>query len=353
MPPTNNPPQIVSNSTIKMMLFCGMLMLVAIYAKPILVPIIFSALFSLLLYPFCEKLERVGFSRSISIILPLVGVATLALLLLSFISIQLEDFINTILNSKNEIQKSVSGIIKSLESVFKLPATQTEGWLKRNFYDSGTSYIDDFVTTTSGTLVTFGLVPVYAFFMLYYKDNVRLFLIKATHIKAENTYSTFNQIKDITKNYIIGLSTVISVVAVLNCFGLLVLGIDYAIFLGIVSAVLTIIPYIGVIAGACLPIAMAMVTKDSYWYAIGVAALYAAIQFLEGNFITPKIVGDRVNVNPLAAIIALIVGGYIWGIPGMIIAIPIVAIIKSLVEKNDALKHFALLLTHEKPKANE
>jgi predicted PurR-regulated permease PerM len=126
--------------------------------------------------------------------------------------------------------------------------------------------------------------------------------------------------------------------------GLLILGIDHAIFFGILSGILTIIPYIGIFIGATLPALFALLTKDSVWYPIGVVAIFSFVQFLEGNFITPRITGSKVSINALAAIIALLIGGKILGIAGIILAIPIMGIIRVLLTHSVHLKSFVILL---------
>jgi predicted PurR-regulated permease PerM len=161
-----------------------------------------------------------------------------------------------------------------------------------------------------------------------------------------NYFTIAKEVTEMAQNYISGLILVIAIIAILNTTGLLILGIKYAVFLGILSALLTIIPYIGIVLGSILPILVALLTKDSLLYAAGVIAIFGLVQFLEGNFITPKIIGSKVNVNPLSAIIALIVGGAVWGIAGMILAIPILGIIQIILSNNKDLKPFASLISN-------
>jgi len=130
----------------------------------------------------------------------------------------------------------------------------------------------------------------------------------------------------------------------LNSVGLLILGIDHAIFFGVLSGLLTIIPYVGISIGATLPIIMALITKDSIWYAVGVVGIFTTVQFLEGNFIGPRITGSKVSINALAAIIALVIGGKILGIAGMILAIPAIGAMKVLLMHSYYLKPFVILL---------
>jgi predicted PurR-regulated permease PerM len=152
------------------------------------------------------------------------------------------------------------------------------------------------------------------------------------------------KIQSVVKNYIMGLLLVMVIIAALNTVGLLILDIRYALFFGTLAAFLNIIPYLGIIIGSALPIIMALLTKDTIWYAVGVAGVFAFVQFLEGNFITPNVVGSKVSVNPLAAILALILGGVIWGISGMILSIPFTAITKVIMDNIEPLEPFGFLL---------
>jgi predicted PurR-regulated permease PerM len=131
--------------------------------------------------------------------------------------------------------------------------------------------------------------------------------------------------------------------------GLLILGIEYAIILGIMGAFLNLIPYLGSIIAALLPMIVAVVTKSSPWFALLVLALYVVTQFIDNNFITPKIVGSKVKLNALASIIAVVIFAAMWGIPGMLIAIPITAIAKLVFDHVEKLKPWGFLLGDTMP----
>jgi predicted PurR-regulated permease PerM len=196
-------------------------------------------------------------------------------------------------------------------------------------------------------------MPVFIFFFLFYRRFFKQFLQKLfARTPNDNITEVMLKVQSVVKNYILGLLTVMVIIAALNTVGLLVLGIKYAFFFGALAALLNIIPYIGIFIGSVLPIIMALLTKDSIWYAVGVAGIFAVVQFLEGNFITPNIVGSKVSVNPLAAIIALIIGGMLWGPAGMILSIPFTAILKVIFDHVDSLEPFGFLLG-EPPHASE
>ena len=137
---------------------------------------------------------------------------------------------------------------------------------------------------------------------------------------------------------------VVIIMAVLNVGGLLLIGIPYAVFFGIVAALLTIIPYVGIIIGSIPPIVIALIMTDSLFYPIAVIILFVVVQTLEGNFITPKVIGSKVSVNALAAMVALVIGGFLWGAIGMILSIPITGILKVILQQSPKTRPWALIL---------
>jgi predicted PurR-regulated permease PerM len=175
-----------------------------------------------------------------------------------------------------------------------------------------------------------------------WRDKFRDFFLSLT--PGDNAFVWKKEMERVVQGYISGLTWVTLIIAALNSIGLLALGIDHAIFFGILSGVLTIIPYIGIIIGALFPLIMALITKDSIWYSIGVVIVFAVVQFLEGNFITPRITGSKVSINALAAIIALVIGSKILGIAGMILAIPAIGVLKIVLSHTQHLKPFVILL---------
>ncbi|MFC0185731.1 AI-2E family transporter [Pseudarcicella hirudinis] len=217
---------------------------------------------------------------------------------------------------------------------------------KKLLDESGT-YLSSFLSTTSSMLGALSLIPIFVFFFfLYYRDFFQNFFIYKVFSKVEKNHlnNVIAKIYEVIQGYMVGTATVIGIVATLNTIGLLCLGIDYAIFFGVLAAVSLLIPYIGILLGSLLPMIMALITKDSYWYAVGVAGIFLSVQFLEGNFITPYIVGSKVSINPLAAMIALILGGQLWGLPGLVLALPVTAILKVIFDSINGLKPYGYIL---------
>ena len=193
-------------------------------------------------------------------------------------------------------------------------------------------------------------IPIYIFLFLLYRQRFKAFFLQLIPGSAELRWK--KDIERVLQGYISGLFLVTVIIAFLNTVGLLILGIDHAIFFGILSGILTIIPYVGIIIGSLFPVVMALITKDSGWYAVGVIAVFSFVQFLEGNFITPRITGSKVSINALAAILALLIGGKILGIAGMILSIPAIGILKIVLSYSTRLKPFVILLEDDPPKPN-
>ena len=207
------------------------------------------------------------------------------------------------------------------------------------------SYLSTFLSSAGNTLANIALVPIFVFFIMLYRDFFRHFFYRAfgsmRRVKIDQILS---KIYAVVQGYLAGLFLVILIVAALNTLGLWLLGIDYALFFGILAAVLLLIPYIGIMIGSILPILFALITKDSALSALGVAGVFGFVQMLEGNFITPHIVGSKVSINPLAAMVALILGGQLWGIGGLVLALPLTAILKVVMDSVDGLKPYGFLL---------
>jgi predicted PurR-regulated permease PerM len=155
--------------------------------------------------------------------------------------------------------------------------------------------------------------------------------------------------RTLIQQYLAGLIIEAGIVAVLNTAALLILGIEYALLLGILGALLNIIPYIGGLVAVAMPMIVALITKDSAWYPVYVLIVYYTIQLIDNNYIVPKVVASKVKLNALFSLIAVFVGGAIWGVPGMFISIPLLAIVKLVCDNIDPLKPWGFLLGDTKP----
>ncbi len=342
----NTPP-----AYIKYFFALGALMLtiyICIIGKSIISPILTAFILALLLRPLSTKIETLrisrGFSSILSIVVILAGIVGLSWFFSSQVGGIASD-LNAIGSRFNEV---IDRAHDWLENTFHIKQQEQTAYLKNSlntFLRSSSSMLTRTVSATAGFFTAFFLFLFSLFFFLYYRRFFVTFVYKlsrnANHPLVE---ATLVKIERVVRKYILGLFAVILIIAVLNIIGLVALGIQHAVFFGALAAVLTIIPYIGIAIGSLLPIIFAFVTKDSLWYPLGVALIFWFVQFLEGNFITPNVVGSSVSINPFAAIIALFIGGMIWGPIGMILSIPTLAMIKVICDAVPSLQPYGFLL---------
>jgi len=355
--PRNLPPQPQTPAVVRQspavhysLLLVGLTALVFVLQKldGILLPILFAALISVLLLPLVTWLERHKLPSIWAIIVALVLVIGLLTLVFYLFGTQLASLRNEwpVLQTKSiaffdDAQQWASRkfgyhpmskqevIDESMKSVKK----------------SAGGYLGTTLSTTAGVLSTVTLVPIYIFCFLYYRDHMRQFMFRfVAPDRRTSVLTTMDKVQTVVQAYLQGLFTVIVIVAILNAIGLLVLGVKFAIFFAIFASVLAVIPYIGILLGASIPALITLVETGSPAKAAAVVSVFVFVQFLEGNFITPMITGSKVSINPMAAIIALILGGELWGTPGMILSIPLTAVLKVVMDANKTTEPWGFLL---------
>jgi len=320
--------------------------------QTILKPLVFATIIAILLNPLVNYLCRHRINRVIAIFISLL----LALLLLGglfyFIAAQISMFSETFPVFKEKFAVIINQVLGWVSDTFHISESRMQNWITKTRtqgMNNSTQLITQTLGTISGLFALLFLLPVYTFMILFYKPLLlefiaRLFSRDKHTVVAEVLLET----KGLIQSYLLGLLLEAGIVAVLNSIGLLVLGIQYAILLGVIGALLNIIPYIGGLIGITLPILVAVATKsptDALW----VFLMYIFIQFLDNNFLVPKMVASKVKVNALISIIVVLIGGALWGIAGMFLSIPITAIIKVVFDRIDTLSPFGFLLGDNQP----
>ncbi|MCA8830137.1 AI-2E family transporter [Hymenobacter pini] len=314
----------------------------------ILLPLLFSAVFTLLLLPICRWLELRGLPRVLAIVVCLLLVIAVFVGIILGFGSQLAQFKNEIPKLQTKMMQSFTEIQEWAHlkfgyqpmSIDDLKETSIKALKK-----SGGSYLGTTLNTTTAVLSNLAQVLIYIFCFLYYRDHLRQFMFRfVAPDKRTAVLHTVDNIQTVVQAYISGLVKVIIIVSILNGIGLLALGVKFAIFFAIFASVLAVIPYIGIMIGATIPAIITLVETGSVVQAALVIGVFVVVQFLEGNFITPMITGSQVSINPLAAILALILGGELWGTPGMILSIPLMAVAKVVLDANKTTEPWGFLL---------
>jgi predicted PurR-regulated permease PerM len=328
----------------KSMVVIALSLVAIVLFKDIIIPITFAAFFAVVLNPIAVRIER-RTGMVLSIVIVLLGTFIVMVLAIWFTVDQL----TTLVASLPDLEEKFFAMM--MEASTKIHATlgistEEQVTMLTDGAKELSAHLGSVLLSTTYLAYFFVQVPIYIFLFLLYRSKFYEFFLAYS---SNSNMKWRREIEGVVSGYISGLAIVVLIAGVLNSIGLMVLGIEHAIFFGFVSGILTLIPYIGITIGATMPAMFALVTKDSAWYAVGVIALHATVQFLEGNFITPKVTGKKIAVNPMAAILALLMGGTLLGIAGMIVAVPAVGILKILIAGSADLKPFVILLEDKRP----
>lgn len=332
----------------------SLVLIVAIlyFLQSVVVPLLFSILIAISLYPVARRLENLRLPRAAAAIISVIFGIVVAAALIYFIINQIIIIGHTDFNLQGKFINILDTIQQWITRTFGIEPG--EMWLRlkeqsSSILSKATTYLTTAFGSAGSVLASLVLIPLYVFFLLYYRDFFREFFFRAfASSEKQVIHDTLNKIYGVVQNYLLGLVTVMAIVAVLNTTGLWVLGIQYAWFFGTLASLLLLIPYIGIAIGSLLPALFALATKDSGWYAVGVIGWFQVVQFLEGNFITPNIVGGKVSINPLMAIISLLLGGLLFGLPGLILALPFTAVLKVILEASPATEPYGFLIGEPK-----
>ena len=310
--------------------------------QQIILPLVYAFILAILLNPFVNYLLRHKFNRILAISIAVVSALLTLIGLLYFISVQISLFGETYPILKVRFEGGSRQLIGWISESFNIRVFKIDAWIKATQDDAinhlGGS-IGQTLSTLNSVLIIVFLLPVYLFMIIYYKGLLLEFIRKLFKSNDHDTvFEVLNNSKRIIQSYLTGLMLEAVIIAVLNSTALLLLGIDYAIILGITGALLNVIPYIGGVIAIALPMIIAFVTKDSPSSAILVFVVYLIIQFIDNHFIIPRIVASRVKINALISVIAVIAGGALWGVPGMFLSIPLTAIVKVIFDHIEPLK---------------
>lgn len=319
-----------------------------VYAKSIMAPIVIGIFTAFLLLPACRWLEKRSVPPTLAALTSIMVTGIFIALLLWFMSYQFMSFSEELPLMKEKLNEKFMALQSMVTNHFGISKQDQLQWLEKQILSAITSsgqFAADFFSATGNFIAAATLVPIYAFFFIYYRKKFKNFIKMVTPAtKHEKAMAILETTSTVSFRYLMGLSIDIAILSILNSIGFLLLGINHAIFLGIVAGLLNVIPYVGVIIGGIIPVLIALITKDSIWFAVGAFGVCVVVQFLDNNFITPKVIGSAVSVNPLASTIALLVGALAWGLLGMMLSIPLTGVLKVVCDRVDSLKPFGYLL---------
>lgn len=319
-----------------------------VLGQVLLVPLVWAIMLTLMVLPLAEWWERKIKIRALASVITVFMLITAVGGILVLLTSQAIGLAKDAPAIAAKFSTSVEELRHFADAELGLPFDEQPGHFKVQFADATSGMAGRIGTTLQSTLTSVALmlvIPIYMFFLLTYRELFHRFVSKMTLSKNKtHIFHTLNDVSHTVQRYLRGVGIEVVIVAVLVLILFLVLGIRHALFFAVLVALLNIIPYLGVLIGSAISVAYAFFTTDNLLTPILVFVFLWVIQIVDNNFVVPYVVGQQIKLNPLAIILVVVLGGLVWGISGMILFIPILGMIKVIMDESPDLKHYGSLL---------
>lgn len=320
------------------------------YARPFLIPLTFAALFAMLLLPICLWLEKKGVNRALSTLLSILALVTFVAALIALVSWQAPDMGKSVSKIKEQAEAKYEQAQEFIREKLGIPPEKQKEMIKGQ-QPSGKSVsgmVAGILAGIGSILANAILVLVYVFLMIYFRDQIKRFILRLSPPgEKDKALDILDRSQSVAQKYLTGLSWMILSLWIMYGIGFSIVGVQNAIFFAILCGLLEMIPFVGNLVGNTLTMIMALVQGGGMHMVVGVLITYGIVQFLQSYILQPLVVGSEVNINPLFTIVGLIAGEIIWGIPGMILSIPVMGVAKIAFSHIEPLKPYAQFMGQE------
>lgn len=339
---------------VRILLVLVLLVIILVYAKPFLVPLAFAGIIAMLLLPVTRWLQRKGVNKVLSVLLSILLFIGIFAGLGFFISKQVSSIAEDATKMEQQVSQKVQDAKTYISNTFGVSPEQQQQMLKQQQQQAPgktSGMISGFLMGLGTFLTNTLLTLVYIFLLLYFRGHLKAAILGFVPLDGqEAAKDSMHKAQQITQKYLTGLSLMIVCLWVLYGIGFSIAGVKNAIFFAVLCGVLEIVPFVGNLAGTALTLGMALIQGGSTNMLIGIVVTYAVVQFVQSYIIEPLVVGSEVNINPFFTIAGIVAGEMIWGIPGMILAIPLLGIAKIICDHVEPLKPVGFLIGEEKKK---
>lgn len=333
-----------NTSVIKKLLVLFLVFAGLYYAKSFLMPLFIGGLLATLFLPFCNWMEKKKVSEGLAAFICLL---TLLLIISSFVALlgwKISELINDIALIKQKAIETGSHIQEYLFNHLNI-SIEEQFQILKDEQPSFTSIMRTMAGSFAYVLTNLILVMVYMSFLLYYRVHIRNFFLKlAVPSQRSEMEQIINSATLISQQYLLGLSKMIVLLWIMYGIGFSFIGVKDALFFAILCGLLEIVPFVGNITGTTLTVLVAALHGATFSLLGGIVLTYGVVQFIQGWVLEPLILGPQVKINPLFTIIALVLGELLWGIPGIILAIPLTAMFKIVCDHIEPLKPYGFLI---------
>jgi AI-2 transport protein TqsA len=325
-----------------------LLVLVFLYlGSNLLIPLFFGLLIAVLLYPLCRLIEKIGLGSGAAALIAILLFAVVLGSFCYFFSQQVVSFSEDLPELQKRAEQTFHQLQHWVYNKYHISRSEQESYITKsanNMLSGIANSLGNTFLAISNMLIWIIFIFFYAFFMLFYRRHLRRFLLSFFSDEHQHTVNeVISETKTLIYSYVLGLLIEMGILLVAQCTIFSIMGIKYAMLLGTLAAVLNIIPYLGIYTATAISMIVTFANGGAT-PAIEVGAILIGIHFIDANIMMPRIVGKRVNMNPFITILAVITGSMIWGVPGMFLFIPMIAIFKVICERVEGLKPWAILI---------
>lgn len=320
------------------------------FAAPFLIPLTMAAIFAMLFIKLCNYLESKKINHAFASLLCILIFVLVIGTVLTLLGFQLSNLSENLDAMKERVYNLFNDLRNWLNTTFGLTKTQQKEMIKQQGGDSAGMLVN-FASGFMGIVFNAVLVLVYMYLFLYYRSHIKKFILKLTPQGDKNTTeNVVHQTGAVAQKYLSGLAAMIGILWIMYGIGFTLLGVEYALFFAVLCGILEIIPFIGNLTGTTLTVLGVIAQGGNNQIIFGVIAVYIVVQFIQTYLLEPLIVGEQVNINPLFTIMVIVLGEMIWGVARMILAIPLLGMVKIICDHYPALQPYGFLIGTENPR---
>ncbi len=318
-------------------------------AKPVLVPLVFALVLAMLLIPLCRRMEKWGVNRAVAVVACILLLLLTVAVIMGILSWQLSSLLDDMGNIEQRVTEMVRKLQQYIREYTGINRNKQEEMIKEVNKDGSGGMITSITGALTGILVDGILTLVYIFLLMYFRDHLMQFIKKAVPATQRgNVADMLHCASNVSQQYLTGLAQMIVTLWIMYSIGFSIAGVESAIFFAILCGTLEIIPFVGNLTGTTLTVLMGVVQGGDVKLIAGILITYGLVQFIQSYILEPLVVGKGVNLNPLFTIVGIVIGEAVWGIPGMVLAVPVFGMMKIFFDHFDSLKPYGFLLGNNK-----
>ncbi|MET3978543.1 putative PurR-regulated permease PerM [Mucilaginibacter sp. UYP25] len=345
------------NQTLRILLLFVLVFGILYFASAVLIPLTFGMVLSMLLLPVCHWLQNRGMGNVLASILSVVALLLVIGGLVALLQYQFNDLAEDLSKIEERVQNIIAGLKEYVKQHFGISHREQQKIIKEqqgSTMGQAAGMVTTLVGSFAGILIDTILVLVYTFLFMFYRAHFKKFILRL--FKPDNRKETevvLNNAGKVTQSYLGGLGLMIVILWIMYGIGFTIAGVNNALFFAVLCGILELVPFAGNITGTSITVLMALAQSGDTRVVAGVLITYGLVQLIQTYFLEPLVVGDRLNINPLFTILIIVIGEAVWGIPGMILAVPLLGMFKIVCDHVTPLQDYAFLIGPPKEKKGE